>query len=122
MSKILIVDDDVPILEYMRQVMVSEGYDVMVAATGKEAISCLEKNYYDLLITDIRIPDIDGLQIIDAAVVKNVDITILAISGYSQDFKGHDLLDEAMDLGADAVLGKPFSADEMIRTVKALLR
>ncbi len=92
------------------------------AASGVEALEKLKKHPYDLLITDILMPDVDGLEVIDEAVESNPDISILAISGGGPDKDGGDLLDAALSSGADAILQKPFRPDELARTVVALLR
>lgn len=122
MAKLLIVDDDMSILLVMVASLAEAGFQVQSAESGKDALSMLKKETYDLLITDILMPEIDGLSVIDKAIADNQDITILAISGGGPDKDGGDLLDAALTCGADAILQKPFRPDELVRTVKALLR
>ncbi|NVJ90513.1 MAG: response regulator [Methylocystaceae bacterium] len=122
MAKLLIVDDDLSILLVMVASLAEAGFQVQSAESGKDALSMLKKETYDLLITDILMPEIDGLSVIDKAIADNQDITILAISGGGPDKDGGDLLDAALSCGADAILQKPFRPDELVRTVKALLR
>lgn len=121
MAQLLIVDDDMTILLVMKSALAEAGFHVQSAENGKEALQMIHQNRYDLLITDILMPDIDGLAVIDKAIAANPAITILAISGGGQFKDGGDLLDAALVSGADAVLQKPFRSDELVRTVNALV-
>ncbi|WP_165602670.1 response regulator transcription factor [Candidatus Terasakiella magnetica] len=122
MGRLLIVDDDKSVLNVMKQALINAQFDVESATNGKDAIELLQSSSFDLLITDILMPEIDGLAVIDHAISHHQDIGILAISGGGPDKDGGDLLDAALTCGADAILQKPFRPDELIRTVKALLR
>jgi DNA-binding response OmpR family regulator len=122
LARLLIVDDDETILDLMKSALINAGFETDSATTGREALQMLNSGSYDLLLTDILMPDICGLNIIDKAVEENSDITILAISGGGPGKDGADLLDTAITYGADAILQKPFRPDELIRTVKALVR
>lgn len=122
MSRLLIVDDDDLILELMVKALQAAGFDVDSATCGKDGLGKLSEKTYDLLLTDILMPDICGLKVIDKAIEDNPDISILAISGGGPDKDGGDLLDAALSSGADAILQKPFAPDELVRTVKALVR
>ncbi|MDV7338267.1 response regulator [Terasakiella sp. A23] len=122
MAKLLIVDDDMSILLIMKTALAEASFQVQSAESGADALKMLKKSKYDLLITDILMPEIDGLAVIDEAIAENPDISILAISGGGADKDGGDLLDAALTSGADAILQKPFRPDELVRTVKALLR
>jgi CheY-like chemotaxis protein len=120
-AQLLIVDDDMAILLVMKSALAEAGFQVQSAENGKEALHMLKHGRYDLLITDILMPDIDGLAVIDKAIAANPNIAILAISGGGALKDGGDLLDAALVSGADAVLQKPFRSDELVRTVNALL-
>ncbi len=122
MARLLIVDDDEIILEIMKNALIDAGFDTESAVCGKSALEKLEDGAFDLLLTDILMPDICGLKVIDIAIEKNPDICVLAISGGGPGKDGADLLDAALSYGAGAVLQKPFRPDELIRTVKALVR
>ncbi len=122
MAKLLLVDDDMSILLIMKTSLAEANFQVQSAESGADALKMLKKNKYDLLITDILMPEIDGLAVIDEAIAENPDISILAISGGGAHKDGGDLLDAALTSGADAILQKPFRPDELVRTVKALLR
>lgn len=122
MTRLLIVDDDEAVLVVMAEALRHAGFDVESAANGPQALEQIENARFDLLITDILMPEIDGLAIIDKAIAANQDISVLAISGGGPDKDGGDLLEAAMLSGADAILEKPFLPDELIRTARALLR
>ena len=122
MAHLLIVDDDVTILALMKEALIEAGFQVESATSGKGALEKLTEGKFDLLITDILMPDICGLKVIDTAIADNPDINILAISGGGPDKDGGDLLDAALTSGADAILQKPFGPGELVRTVKALVR
>lgn len=122
MSHLLIVDDDVAVLELMKDALREADFTVESATCGKGALEKLAKSAFDLLITDILMPDICGLHVIDKAIARNPDINILAISGGGPDKDGGDLLDAALTSGADAILQKPFGPGELVRTVRALVR
>ncbi|WP_135075289.1 response regulator [Terasakiella sp. SH-1] len=122
MAHLLIVDDDRTLLRAMVEGLKRAGFDVQGEASGQGALAQLESHSFDLLITDLLMPEIDGLKVIEQAVSANQNIRILAISGGGPDRDGGDLLDTALGCGADAILQKPFKPDEFIQTVQALLR
>ncbi len=122
MTRLLIVDDDEAVLAVMAEALRNAGFDVESAINGQQALEQIRTACFDLLITDILMPEIDGLAIIDKAIAGNQDISVLAISGGGPDQDGGDLLEAAMFSGADAILEKPFLPDELIRTARALLR
>ncbi|WP_417840710.1 response regulator transcription factor [Terasakiella sp.] len=122
MARLLIVDDDEAVLAVMAEALRNAEFDVESAVNGPQALEQIRQNQFDLLITDILMPEIDGLAIIDKAIASNQDISVLAISGGGPDQDGGDLLEAAMLSGADAILEKPFLPDELIRTARALLR
>lgn len=122
MAKLLLVDDDKTLLLIMKTALKSAGYDVAAFSDGKRALEHLSQAPVDMIITDIMMPETDGLSVIDTAIAFNQDLSILAISGGGAGRSGEDLLDAALTCGADAILQKPFMPDELLRTVKALLR
>lgn len=121
-EKILIVDDEPVILELMVAALEASDYIVVSCPNGKEAMEVIKDNTFDLLVTDIIMPEVDGLDLIDHVISTSPNISVLAISGGGKDKEGGDLLESAMVSGADAVLEKPFRPDELVRTVRAMLR
>jgi len=121
MTTILLVDDDPTFLEPMCTALSAQGYSVHKTNDGQEAKAVLKAQKFDLLITDILMTTMNGLDLIDCAISSNMDIRILAVSGGGENDNGIQLLSEAMECGADGILQKPFPPAELIRTVKAIL-
>jgi two-component system response regulator PilR (NtrC family) len=107
--RILIVDDEPSMRDMLRIVLRRDGYDVVVAGNGTEAIAILEKDRIDLLLSDIRMPDISGVDVLRAA--KNVNRDIIAFMMTA--FASTDSAVEAMRLGAVDYFTKPFNMDEL---------
>ncbi len=116
-ARILTVDDDKHILELITLNLKGEGYQIDMAKTGEEALQKLKASTYDLIILDIMLPGIDGLDVA-REIRKFSDIPILMLSAKDSD------MDKALGLGigADDYITKPFSPIELIARVKALLR
>jgi DNA-binding response OmpR family regulator len=96
------------------------GYDVDVAENGRKAVRMMGKEPADLVITDIMMPDQDGIQTILELKRENPDVKIMAISGGGNVVPGSYLY-QAEKLGADRVLAKPLQLDEVLEAVVELL-
>jgi two-component system response regulator PilR (NtrC family) len=105
--RILVVDDERSMRELLAIVLRREGYEVVLAENGRDAISALERQTVDLLISDIKMPDLSGVEVLRAA--KKVDQDILGIMITA--FASTDTAVEAMRLGACDYLSKPFDID-----------
>lgn len=117
MSRILVVDDEQQILRAVRRALVARGYDVVIAADGKEALLEAEASAPDLIVLDLNLPDMDGLEVCRRLRAwTRVPILILSVR---EDESGKV---EALDLGADDYLTKPFGVEELLARVRALLR
>lgn len=116
-NKILIIDDEKEIADLVGIYLMNEGYSVLKAYTGKEALETLEKEAIDLAILDIMMPGIDGLEVC-RRIRKDKNIPILMLSAKSED------IDKILGLttGADDYLTKPFNPLELIARVKSQLR
>ena len=118
MHSILVIDDIDAVRTLLRLTLEGAGYDVQEAANGVEGIRAFQKTPADLVITDIFMPDCDGLDVIRRLRRLHPRLKILAISGGSGTM---DYLREATSLGATRVLYKPFVLPTLIRTVGDLL-
>jgi two-component system response regulator PilR (NtrC family) len=107
--RILVVDDEPSMREMLRIVLRRDGYSVVVAANGKEAIQHLQTDTFDLLLSDIRMPDTTGVDVLRAA--KQVDGGVVAFMMTA--FASTESAVEAMRLGASDYFTKPFSMDEL---------
>jgi two-component system response regulator PilR (NtrC family) len=115
--RILIVDDERSMRELLGIVLKREGYDVVCAENGKSALAVLERDPIDLLISDIKMPDMSGVNVLKAA--KQIDKEILAIMITA--FASTETAVEAMRLGACDYLAKPFDVDELKMKVREKL-
>ncbi len=115
--KILVVDDELSMRELLEYMLTNEGYAVTCAETGREAISVLEKNHFDLLLCDIRLGDITGLDVLRASKKQNPDNLVILISAYSTT----ETAVEAMNEGAYDYVPKPFDKDELLATIAKAL-
>ncbi len=116
-KSILIVDDDETILESLRTLLEEEGYIVDTAATGEEAIEKSEEQFYNLALLDIKLPDIEGTQLLTSMHETTPRMVKIMLTGYPS-------LDNAVDslnLGADAYLMKPATREELLKAVNEKL-
>jgi two-component system, NtrC family, response regulator PilR len=107
--RILVVDDEPSMREMLRIVLRRDGYEVVVAENGREAIDHLQREPVDLLLSDIRMPDLSGVEVLRTAKDLNRDIVAFMMTA----FASTDTAVEAMRLGAVDYFTKPFSMDEL---------
>jgi len=115
--RILLVDDEVSIQRTMTPLLRSRGYEVEVAGTGRDALAAIEAEQPDLIVLDLGLPDIDGLDVC-RRVREQWDIPILVLSARGAEKDKVTALDE----GADDYVTKPFGPDELLARVRAALR
>ncbi len=120
MNTILVIEDDENYRSVLLRALESEGYKVYVAAGGIEAKNILKKIKPDIVITDIIMEHVDGIEVIMYVKNQYPGTKIIAISGGGRGDAG-SYLDSAKGLGADCTISKPFSLDEMISSVKSLI-
>lgn len=120
MKQILIIDDEYQVREMLRQLLERENYSVLLAANGDEAIKIIRENSVDLVITDIIMPEKEGLETILEIVKGYKDIQIIAISGGMRIGPGENLK-IAKRFGAKYTFQKPVSNKELLKAVKDLL-
>ncbi|RQD69948.1 MAG: DNA-binding response regulator [Tindallia sp. MSAO_Bac2] len=117
---ILVVDDEENILELIRFNLEKSGYKVLTANDGSEALSILEDTLVDLMVLDLMLPDIDGVEIckLIRKSEKNADLPIIMLTAKSEEIDR--IL--GLELGADDYITKPFSVKELAARVKTVLR
>ncbi|HPE76499.1 MAG TPA: response regulator transcription factor [Draconibacterium sp.] len=118
MKRILVAEDNRLILETVAQSLTREGYDIIKAADGRECMDQLKSNEVDLIITDLYMPHLNGLEVISNLNNQNKNITpimVLSASGAEENVL------KAFDLGVDDFMVKPFSLIELNVRVKKLL-
>lgn len=118
MEKILIVDDDKDMRWNLSNILKAEGYNVITAGDGKKAITEVENHFPSMVFLDIRLPDMDGIQILERIKKIDKDIAIIMITAYG-DVKGAV---SAMKLGAFDYIVKPFDNKELTLVVKKAIK
>ena len=81
--RILLVDDDKNTADGLKKILLQDGYDTGCTYTGKEALDLIEAEHFDIVITDMKLPDISGFSIIEKVKKKNVDIAVVMITAFS---------------------------------------
>ncbi len=114
---ILVVDDELSMRELLEVILVKEGYKVSCAENGRTAISMIKRTYFDLLLCDIRLGDLTGIEVLKASKDQNQDTVVIMISAYATT----EAAVEAMNQGAYDFVPKPFNNDELIDTIKNAL-
>jgi DNA-binding NtrC family response regulator len=118
MSRILIVDDSPSMREAVAMMLAAAGYEVCTSPDGRLAQRVLADEPFDLVLTDIFMPEEDGLKVIMEAHRRHPDLPIVAMSGYGGPM---DMLAVARHLGACQLLRKPFSRADLLATVGTAL-
>jgi two-component system KDP operon response regulator KdpE len=114
---ILVVDDEPQIRRVMRTTLVAQGYEVSDARTGDEALELVRSEKYDLVLLDVNMPGISGIQTCrEIRQGSDLPIIMLTVRGTERDKV------QALDAGADGYLTKPFSMSELLARIRAVLR
>lgn len=113
-SKILIAEDEEITLNNILETLQDEGYDVSAVKNGPEALNKLEKEYFDLLITDIKMPGLSGIELLETVKEKYPETEVIIITGFGSIGSAVD----AMKKGALDYIAKPFDLDELTLKVK----
>jgi two-component system KDP operon response regulator KdpE len=116
-SRVLLVDDEPPIRRLLRTSLTAQGYDTIEAASGEEALTMLARNRVDVVVLDLGLPDIDGLDVL-ARIRAGSAVPVIVLSSRA-DEPGKV---KALDLGADDYVTKPFGMDELLARLRAALR
>lgn len=116
-KRILVADDEPSVREFVERALIHAGMSVTAVPDGNAALEALQKQKYDLLLTDIVMPDLDGIALSLKAAKDYPEMKIMMMSGYAnQRQRAHNL-----DFLAHEVISKPFTLDEIIKRVKAAL-
>jgi DNA-binding NtrC family response regulator len=115
--RILVIDDEEIVRISCKKCLVPEGFDVDVAANGREGITLTKANKYDLVLTDLKMPDMDGMEFLMNMKKDQPNAKVIMITGYST--VEHAV--KALKLGAYDYIEKPFTPDTLITAVKEAL-
>ena len=121
MARILIIDDDPQILNMLRQTLEREGYEVIDASDGKEGLKLYQENPTDLIITDLIMPEKEGIETIMELRRDFPDVKIIAITGGGR-IDPKQYLSMAKSFGAQYTFTKPVERKKLLKAVKELLK
>lgn len=116
--ELLLVEDNIRISEFMVKGLVESGFSVVLAENGTDARSLISQREWDLILLDIMLPDIDGIELLQYTRYKKINTPILVVSALGEP----DDKVKALDYGADDYLAKPFHFKELIARINALTR
>ena len=116
--KILVIDDEPLMTVTIQDALISEGYQVVTAQTGRKGLDLFGQNQTDILITDLKLPDMDGIEILKEVKARNPETHVIVITAYGS----IDSAVTAMKEGASDYLTKPFSMDELLLITRRLVR
>jgi DNA-binding NtrC family response regulator len=122
-KKILVVDDDQIVLQSCKRILESEGFNVILAESAKKAIGLLGIEYFDLLIIDIKMPEHDGLYLLEQIKRKWPleiwpELPVIVMSGYPTP----KTITDGLERGAACFIPKPFTPDELMSSVRKALK
>src|SRR5437763_13377537 len=112
--RVLIVEDDEIFLRPLQRTLEVEGYDVLVAGSGEEAMELLKSDDVDLVLTDKRLPGVDGVELVRQVKADHPDLAVVVMTAYGT----IESAVEAMRLGAEDYLVKPFEAAELLLVIR----
>jgi YesN/AraC family two-component response regulator len=115
---VLLLEDELSVAKGLKMVMDEHGYDVDLAATGQAALDAFWAGRFDLLIADLRLPDIDGMEVIERVKTKKPDTPVVIITGYPSVSSAV----KAVKMGVSDYLRKPFTDDEFMSAVDGALK
>ena len=118
MKRILLVEDEESILETLKLNLELEGYEVVGLARGREVLKTFNEQHFDLILLDIMLPDIDGLQLCEQIRLQDTDIPIIFITAKDS---GQDRI-FGLKKGADDYISKPFQLEELLLRIQNLLK
>ena len=115
---ILVMEDDLSVARGLEMVLSEEGYTVNLAGTGELALEAFKQKRYDLLVADLRLPDMDGMEVIKRVKAEEPETEVIVITGYGTAATAV----EAMKLGAHDFLPKPFTEEQIKESIDDALK
>ncbi len=116
--KVLVIEDEVKVASFISKGLEEEGYTVNIAHDGKKGIELIQSSVYDIVLLDLMIPEVDGLEVLRNIRAWGINTPVLIITAKSSK---EDVV-KGLDTGSDDYLTKPFSFNELLARIRALLR
>jgi DNA-binding response OmpR family regulator len=117
----LIIEDDPELRQLLKLSLEATDIETLTAADGKRGLALMKHTRFDFIVTDILMPTMDGLEVIQAVRADHEGVKIIAISGGGRKLPGTQVLGMAEMLGADAALFKPFTREELLAAIEAVV-
>ena len=114
-KKILVVDDEPEVRQFLKNALTTRGYAVMEAAGGRQALSKLREEKFDLMLLDLVMPDLDGLEVLKELRPAGSHLPVVILTAYGTEVK----MKEAIGLGAVSFIDKAISLDELIKKIES---
>ena len=116
--QVLVVDDEPPIRRFLRTSLTAQGYQVLQAEDGQEALDILKRNAVDVVVLDLGLPRMDGFEVIEKLRKAGSVVPIIVLSSRTDEVGKV----RALDMGADDYVSKPFGMDELLARIRAAVR
>ncbi|NOY65197.1 MAG: sigma-54-dependent Fis family transcriptional regulator [Nitrospirae bacterium] len=117
-GRVLVIDDEAIVRVSCERVLRPEGFEVVVTSRGDEAIELLEKEPYDVVLTDLKMPDMDGLEVLKIIKERWPDIQVIIITGYGT----ISTAVQAIKMGAYEYIEKPFTPQDILQVVEKVIK
>jgi len=114
---ILVIDDERALLKLVKNILEPKGYKVSLAASGHSGLALMEKEHPDLIILDMKMPGLNGFQVLDI-IRQRSNIPVIMLTGVID----KNILSKSLNIGADDYITKPFNPDVLVARIEAKLR
>ncbi len=114
MNRILVIDDEAIVRTSCKRALEPEGYEVELADSGLAGIECLEKDPFNIILLDLKMPDMGGIEVLKVVMERWPDIKVIIVTGYST----VETAVEALRLGAFNHIEKPFTPESLLAAIK----
>jgi len=118
MNNILVIDDEAIVRISCERALASEGYSVSLASSGQEGLDCMKRGSFALVLLDLKMPDMDGIEVLNQIKTSWPDTKVIMVTGYST----VDTAVQALRLGAYNFIEKPFTPDILLNAVNEVFR
>lgn len=115
-KKLLIVDDEKEVCSSLSEYLTRRNFDVAVATSGKEAISAISAAFFPVIILDIKMPDMDGMEILKETVKKHPNSKVIMLTGFDEE----NQKERCLALGAHDYIAKPIRISEILKKIEKL--
>ena len=116
-GRILVVDDDLKSRNILKRLLAHTDYEVEIVMSGEEAVKRLKRSKFNLVLTDLDMPGMDGLELLSHVKSRYPDVPVIVVSGVATE----ESRNEALEVGAEGLLSKPYTRDQLIAIISESL-